>query len=519
MRKGAVISPVTIGRAAELKQLSFDLDQARLGRGQVVAITGEAGVGKTRLAIDAAAVAGRLGMTVLRGRAVESSSPVAYRVIGSAVLPVFRGAEPPDDPALGPYRSALSVLIPEWRGRAGPFVEADAALAVLEAAARLFRVLAGQSGLLLLLEDLQWADAETLAVLNYLADTVAAERVLCLVTVRSGEPGPAAAFVDRMTAGDSGSLVALDRLSAGAIEDMVQATLATDELPSGLADAITRAAEGLPLAAEEVLADLIGRGELVAAHGTWSFAPSGAARAPAAFIRLAGGRLDRLTPNTREVLRAASLLGREFEWSLLPATTGLDESEVLASLGEAVGAQLLESGDGGSALRFRHALIQAGILGSLLGPERARIARSAANALEARPGPAPAEDVELAAGLREHAGDRHRAAALLLQLGQDALARVALASADDVLERAHRLAGGEAGLTVAIEECQADVAERRGVADRAVELARRLVRHVLAAGESPERLTAARLRLARARPSAHLSMRTRARSWARPRPT
>lgn len=497
MRRGVLVCPVTVGRDVEIHELSLALDEARLGRGRAIGITGEPGVGKTRLTREAASVAERLGMTVLTGRAAESASPVPYRLIGSSILPAFRRFGPPDDPVLRPYRSALSLLIPDWASGDTALIGTDAGLVVLEAAARLFSVLAAKSGLLLVLEDLQWADAETLAVVEYLADTIASERVLGLVTVRSGEEGPAEPLLRRLATSASGAVLRLDRLESEAVENMVRATLGTENLPDGLARSIERDAEGLPLAAEELLADLVGRGVLTHAHAEWLYEPSGAPRAPAAFNALVSQRLSRLTPDARTVVAAASLLGREFDWSLLGSITGLTESEVLTSLGEAVRVQLIDAASG-AVMRFRHALIHASVAAEVSGPERRRLALRAADALLSRTDLATAEDLELAASLREQAGDRRRAAALLLRLGKDSLARAALVSAEDVLNRARVLAGGDLELLVDIEGCLVEVGEQRGIVARTADVARSLMDHVRALQPSPERLSSSRLLFARA---------------------
>lgn len=497
MRRGALVCPVTVGRDAEVDELSLALDGVRGGRGAVLALTGEPGVGKTRLTREAAVIAERLGMSVLTGRAAESASPVPYRLIGSALLPAFRRSGPPDDPVLLPYRNALALLVPDWASDRMPLSGADAALAVLEASARLFSVLAGARGLLLVLEDLQWADAETLAVVEYLADTIATERVLCLVTVRAGEEGPAAPLLRRLAAGSSALVLPLDRLACDAVDDLVRATLGTNDLPEGLAASIERDAEGLPLAAEELLADLVGRGVLSQTHGRWLYEPSGSPPAPPVFSVLVKQRLGRLTPDTRLAVSAASLLGREFDWPLLAPITGLTEGQVLTSLGEAVGAQLIEASSA-QLMRFRHALIHSSIAAAVPAPERGRLALRAAEALENRTGAATAEALELAASLREQAGDRHHAAALLLRLGEDALARAALVSAEDVLNRALALAGGDLELTVAIETCLVDVGEQRGLVQSTADAARSLMDHVRSLPVSPQRLAASQLRFARA---------------------
>src|SRR5712691_256339 len=183
-----ILCPVVVGRHEELGLLEAALQEAREGRGRLVLIQGEAGVGKSRLTLQLEAVARSAGMQVLRGRAAASSSSVPFRPFAEALLGATRAAGPPDAPELAAYRSVLGILIPEW-SEEGPPV-ADRSLLLHEAALRLLRVLAADVGALVTLEDLHWADAETLALVEYLADNLAAEHLLCLATIRSDEPLP-----------------------------------------------------------------------------------------------------------------------------------------------------------------------------------------------------------------------------------------------------------------------------------------------------------------------------------------
>ena len=497
MGRGALVSPITVGRAGELHQLSLELDEARLGRGRVTALAGEPGVGKSRLADDLEQVARGLGMRVLRGRGVETGSPVQYRVIASAVLPAFRASGPPDDPRLGPYRSALSVVVPEWDDGSRPLT-ANSLLAVLEATGRLLSVLAGSTGLLLVLEDMHWADAETLAAVNYLVDTLSCERVLCLVTLRPGETAAARELAAHVDSCDTASLVQLERLDTNAVAALLGATLTTKRLPDGLLAFIETHAEGLPLAAEELLADLIASDRLTTTQGEWCFTAGADARTPSGFRRLVERRLARLTSHAQLVLKSASVLGREFDWTALPGITALSDATVLTALGEAVQAQLLTVGSDATRMQFRHALIRAAIDDSLLPPERAQLARGAAKVVEAAPGAATPENLELAASLWERGGDTASASRLLVRLGSDALDRGALTSAATTLERAVELSFTQAETHLRAFELLSDTLYRAGAMQRCLEVTETLPDLLLRVGADADRVHAGWLRVARA---------------------
>ena len=134
------------------------------------------------------ATAGERGLTVLAGRAVAGGVPTPFRPFAEALTSAGRTGRLPGGEELGPFRPVLGRLVPEWRSaRPAPGEESPVFLG--EAVLRLLRALAPQAGCVLVLEDLHWADRETLALLEYLADNLAAERVLCLATLRAETPG------------------------------------------------------------------------------------------------------------------------------------------------------------------------------------------------------------------------------------------------------------------------------------------------------------------------------------------
>ena len=239
-----ILCPVVVGRHEELDLLQATLDEARAGRGRLVLIRGEAGVGKSRLTLQLEQAARSAGMQVLRGRAAASSSPVPFRPFAEALLGATRAAGPPQAPELAAYRSVLGALIPEW-SKEGPPV-ADRTLLLHEAALRLLRVLAGDVGALLTLEDLHWADAETLALVEYLADNVAAERLLCVATIRSDEPRPAPMLPALLAMRRNALVLDLERLSDAEVEAMASAALDAPSLPDELGPLLASRAEGVP---------------------------------------------------------------------------------------------------------------------------------------------------------------------------------------------------------------------------------------------------------------------------------
>ena len=185
-----------IGRAEAMAAVRAAVTRAAQGSGGVLLVVGEAGVGKSRLLTEAARLARGDRMQVLSGRATESGG--AYRPLIEALL---RGGADDLDPGAvpAPYRAALGRLLPGWAGRRwrGPEASVDPVLVLGEAVVRVLDALVG-GPCLLVLEDLHWADADTLALLEYLADRLPDRPVLVAASARDDEPGSAA--VDRLSA-------------------------------------------------------------------------------------------------------------------------------------------------------------------------------------------------------------------------------------------------------------------------------------------------------------------------------
>jgi len=206
--------------------------------------------------------------------------------------------------------------------------------------------------------------------------------------------------------------------------------------------------------------------------------------------------LDGLSRQARGVLHAAAVLGRRFDWSLLPAVTGMAEAEVVAALRQALSVQLVTARADG--FQFRHALTRDAVLGDLVAPERAGLADRALAAVEQAHPDLPGPWCELAAELAEVAGDQLRAAALLLAAGRRAMAAGALATAEATLRRAGKLVPDDPTLTVPIDDALTEVLALAGQVDRTFELGERLLARLDLASHLPAGGAELHLRLARA---------------------
>ncbi|MDE3205841.1 MAG: AAA family ATPase [Acidobacteriota bacterium] len=426
-----VLCPITAGRQFELGVLADRLDAALNGEGSCVALTGEAGIGKSRLTREVARWAAARAATVVVGRATPSGAPAAYRALIEAVAQALRNRPVLQDPAMALWLPALAgIVVPVGTvGTAGPVGTARTAGPVGTASAvelspagrgeallQLLRRVAEPTGLVVVLEDLHWADPDTLAVVEYLGDNLAGQRILCLVTVRSEEHSPALDLLRRWRSRQGASVLELARLSEGDVTAMVQAC--APQVSETVLERVRISAEGVPLLVEELLAS-----------------PG----VPTSFADTVRQRLAQLPASHRRVVDAAAVLGRYFDWRLLAPMTGLPPDVVSEALGAAIERLLLRVDDG--SFRFRHALTRDAVLADLLPPDQVTLAAAGLAALEgAHPDPADGWH-ELAADLAERSGDRDQAAIHLTVVGRHAVRSGALATAAHVLERAAALAG------------------------------------------------------------------------------
>jgi len=323
-----VLCPVLVGRDEEARHLQAALAAAGAGRGGTVLVTGEAGIGKSRLVRETTRAAGERGFMVLAGRAVAGGVPTPFRPFAEALAAAGRAGRLPEGGDLDPFRPALGRLIPQWRQ---PQVAGDESLVFLgEALLRLLRALSLEAGgCLLVLEDLHWADGETLALLEYLADNLAAERVLCLGTLRDEDGVVAAALAGVLEVRGSAAVLPLGRLDPAAMARMALACVGGTDLPGAVQSFVAERAEGIPFLVEEVLAGLIGDGTLAERDGRWHATDLAGAGLPDTFADAVHDRLEGLEADSRQVLCAAAVLGRRFDWALLGPVTGQPDTGVV----------------------------------------------------------------------------------------------------------------------------------------------------------------------------------------------
>jgi tetratricopeptide (TPR) repeat protein len=425
---GRVASPTLVGRLEELAVLEAAQGRAANGEPAVVLVGGEAGVGKTRLVAELAGRCRVVGARVLVGGCLPVGGdglPHAPIVEALRPLPAELGVGAVRE-LVGPSWSELAHLLPSLG-------EPASGSAGRAAQARLFELLLGllgrlgeQAPLILVVEDLHWADRSTRELLGFLVRNLRAERLLLVVTYRSDELhpdrlGPYLAELDRSGRVERLELARLDRAAT-----VAQLTGILDAAPAAeLVEAVFVRSEGNPFFTEELVAAV----------------QAGSGGLPVTVRDLLRSRVKGLPERPRQVLEVAAVAGRQVSHRLLAAVAGLDERQLEGALRQAVAHQLLVARAGEGGYRFRHALLWEVVDAGLLPGERARLHAGYAHALAKQPelaGDSPAVAAELAAHW-DAAGELVRALPARVQAGLAAERARAFAEAARHYQRALQL--------------------------------------------------------------------------------
>jgi DNA-binding CsgD family transcriptional regulator len=457
-------SPRLVGREAELALLGGLLVGSRGGCAVVV---GEPGIGKSRLVREFASSTREAGFVMLFGRAVEAAEPIPYRPLAEALVSACRRGGVPNAAELAPYRPVLGRIIPEWAG-ADVVVSRESTVALGEGVLRMLRVLGGQCGAVLVVEDLQWCDPDTAAVLEYVADHAAEEAVRVVATTRPPSRGPGGGLVRSLVDRRVASVIELSALAVAEVRELAAACLGVPTLPAGLDEVLERG-EGVPFLIEELLAAAVSCGAMRPDGSGWVVTPQAAAVVPATFVEDVARRLAALGADERLVASAAALLGRRVDIGVLGELFGRAPPDLAPPLDRCVAVQLLMRDLGGYS--FRHALTRDAVLAGVAAPVRADLARRARVAVEAVHPGLPGPWCQLAADLDHAAGDAAGAAATLVAAARRALDAGALTTAAAVLDRAARLASRGSRVAGAITELRIEAAAAAGDVDAAFGLA------------------------------------------------
>ncbi|MFD8200530.1 AAA family ATPase [Streptomyces sp. NPDC059701] len=436
------VSPVFVGRASELETLHDSLvragggNTARASGGggepQALLLGGEAGVGKTRLVEEFATGARRQGAVVAVGGCVEIGADGLPFAPFSTALRALRRELPGElaDAAAG-QEEELARLLPELGetapGAGGGRHDEESMARLFELTARLLERVAARRTVVLVLEDLHWADASTRHLIAYLFRTLRTGRLVVLATYRSDDIHrrhplrPLLAELDRLR---TVRRIELGRFTRDEVGRQVAGILAQEPDPLQV-DEIFERSDGNAFFVEELA---------VAAH-------EGCCTGLTDSLRdLLLVRVEALSESAQRVARIVAEGGSTVEYRLLAAVAGLAEDDLIEALRTAVNANLLLPAPDGDGYRFRHSLVREAVADDLLPGERSRLNRRYAEALDADPTLVPAaERVMRLASYWYHAHDPARALPAVLDASVEARHRHAYSEQLRLLERAMEL--------------------------------------------------------------------------------
>ena len=479
-----------VGRRAERAELGGALDSALGGQGKLVLVAGEAGIGKTRLAEELGAEARSREARVTWGRCREGTAP-AYWPWRQA-LRAYAAGRPPEEVAaeLGREVAELGQLLPELASLEGaprPATELDPEMArfrLFDAMTSCLRSAAADRGLVVVLDDLHWADRASLLLLGFVAAELADTRLLVIGTYRDVEVDrrhPLSGTLAELYRQPATSYVALSGLDQGDVGRFIAGVTGADPALD-LVAAVHGQTEGNPYFVSELV-------RLLAAEQRLEAGGLRDAGVPEGIRHVIGRRLNRLSDAANASLAAASVQGRDFDLDVVARATGAPPGDVLDDLEEAMEARLVvEVERRPGRFRFAHALVHETLYEELPARERRRLHdRVGAALVELRGDDFEGYLAELAHHFSQAArpGQAGQAVAYTRQAGDRAMTVLAYEEAAGHYQRALRALDLQAAPDEA-ERCDLLLAlagarmaagepdEARGLYQRAAESSRRL---------------------------------------------
>ena len=378
---------VFVGRDAELGEMRGLLEDALAGQGRLLLLSGDPGIGKTRAAEQLSTYAGVRGARVYWGRCQESEGQPPYWPWAEALRSYVREADPVGLRwELGGRAADVARIVPELAERLGDVGE----LAEAESEQERFRLfdsfvtfIAGVSRarpMVLVLDDLHWADEPSLLLLRFVARRLADTGLLVIGTYRDVELGrhhPLADTLGELSAIDGVRRIGLRGLDPEGIADYIELTAGVDRPPADLAAAIHDQTAGNPFFIGEVVRLMAAEGHLGETEARRQV------QIPHGVREVVGRRLDRLSERANEVLRIAAVCGREFYLQVLSQVCELEPADVEPALAEAVGDRLVDApAEVGGRYSFSHALVRETLQAEIPAARRLALQREIGEALE-----------------------------------------------------------------------------------------------------------------------------------------
>jgi tetratricopeptide (TPR) repeat protein len=441
-----------VGRSEERSLLRQAVSRAVAGGGGVALIAGEAGLGKTRLVDEIAAEAKASGMFVVRGQCYDMEGSLPYIPFVEAIeYGLTVTTEDGFRSAMGDAGPEIARFVPKVR-LAYPDLPPPLALPsdqarhyMFESVCDFFGRAAAIQPMLIVLEDLHWADESTTQLLESVARRVARAPLLVIGTYRDVDLHPGHPFmrgIEHLSRLQTVSRITLKRLSATDVAGMLRA-LSGQEPPERLVQLIYSETEGVPFFVEEVYRHLAEERRLTDAAGKWlPQVEIGEVEVPETVRLVLGRRIDRIGETAQRILTTAACIGRTFTFEFLAGLAEEKEDDLLDALDEAERARLLVAQEGRQPhFVFAHEQIRQTLLGRMSFVRRQRLHRRVADTLERIHAGHLDEHVSDLAYHLVQAGAGERAAEYLHRAGSSAAARLATPEALAFFARAAELAG------------------------------------------------------------------------------
>jgi eukaryotic-like serine/threonine-protein kinase len=350
---------VFVGRERELERLREAVDGALAGRGSLQLLVGEPGIGKTRAAEELATYARVSGARVYWGRCREDEGAPAYWPWVQAIRSYARDADPVALAwQLGGGAAEVAQLIPEVAEKldiepAKGSDSEEARFRLFDSVTSLLLAAARDRPLVVVLDDLHWADEPSLLLLRFATRELATSGLLVLGTYRDVELGrhhPLARVLGEISGVEGSGRIPLRGLGVGAVERYIEMTSGAPS-PPGLAEAVQDQTDGNPFFVGEVVRLLASEGRLTAGGSAAEL------EIPQGVREVVGRRLDRLSEGTNEALRVAAVIGRDFDEDLVARVAKQSPEELMRAANEAIAERLVaDLGDG--RFSFSHALVR-----------------------------------------------------------------------------------------------------------------------------------------------------------------
>jgi tetratricopeptide (TPR) repeat protein len=438
-----------VGRAAEVEHLRRALEQAGQGQGQIAAVVGEPGVGKSRLVFELIHSHRVEGWLVLEAGSVSYGKATSYLPVIDLLKGYFRVGDRDThrdirekvtgkiltlDRGLEPILPALLTLLdvpaedPQWQGLDPP----QRRQRTLDAVKRLLLRQSQVQPLLVVFEDLHWVDSETQALFENLVESLPTARLLLLVNYRPEY---------RHNWGNKTyyTQLRLDGLPPEGARELLEALLGSTAALRPLKEVLTARTGGNPLFLEESVRTLVETGALVGARGGYGLAkPLGDIHVPATVQAILAARIDRLPPQEKQLLQCAAVVGKDVPYVLLAAVAAEPEERLRTLLAHLQAAEFLYETSLFPDLEytFKHALTHEVAYGGLLHDIRRKLHAAVVGAMEHRYAGRLSEHAERLAHHAVRGEAWEKAVTHLWQAGRNARARSAYRQAVAFLEQA-----------------------------------------------------------------------------------